>query len=122
VSRPQNQHLNYIMRCITLQQNIVHIHTFLKVSYFQPWRFNRDNTQLRYGIARFYSRLISVFVFDILQIPSGCIQVCGGCVALICTLLVTDLLMLMTSPRRVTRLHGEMQVQTVLRLDIHIRR
>jgi hypothetical protein len=29
--------------------------------------------------------LISMFVFDILHIPSGCIQICSGCIAPTCT-------------------------------------
>jgi len=39
----------------------------------------------------FLSRLISMFVLDILQIPSGCSLICSGCIAPSCTPLVTDL-------------------------------
>jgi hypothetical protein len=62
-----------------------------------------------------------MLVFDILQIPSECIQICSGCIAPTCTPLATDLLVLMTSLRRVTGLRGKMKVKTALRLDIHFR-
>ena len=40
------------------------------------------------GVAGFISRLISMFAFDILQIPSGCNKICSGCIALTCIPLV----------------------------------
>jgi hypothetical protein len=43
------------------------------------------------GCRTFFSRPISMFVFDILQIPSGCIQICSGSSASICTPLATGL-------------------------------
>ena len=33
------------------------------------------------GCGTFFSGLISMFVFDILQIPSGCNQIYSGCIA-----------------------------------------
>jgi hypothetical protein len=41
--------------------------------------------------ASLFSGLISIFVFVILHIPSGCIQNCSGCTAAICTYLATEL-------------------------------
>ena len=32
-----------------------------------------------------FNRLISMFVFDSLQISSVCIQICSGCIAVTCT-------------------------------------
>ena len=39
-----------------------------------------------------FGGLISMLVFDILQIPTGCIQICRVCIATRCTCLATDLL------------------------------
>jgi hypothetical protein len=39
----------------------------------------------------FFSRLISIFVFDILQIPRWCIQICSGRIAPTCTPLAIGL-------------------------------
>lgn len=36
LSRPQNQHFNYQMNSVYMAQNILHVYTFLKMSYFQP--------------------------------------------------------------------------------------
>ena len=33
-----------------IAQNIVHVHRFLKISCFQPWRFNRGNTWMKHGV------------------------------------------------------------------------
>jgi len=38
-----------------------------------------------------FNRLISMFVFDSLQIASVCIQICSGCIAVTCTPLATGL-------------------------------
>jgi hypothetical protein len=50
-------------------QYIAHIHTFLKMSCYQPQR-HVDAV----GCHTFLIWLIGMFVFDILQIPSGCIH------------------------------------------------
>jgi hypothetical protein len=60
---------------------------------------------MKNGVARFFSGLINIFVFDILQIPIGCIRP-------LALLFATDLLVLMTSPQRVARLHGKVKVNT----------
>ena len=43
------------------------------MSFFHPRLFNGGNKLMRLGVARFCSGLISLFVFDIFQIPVGCI-------------------------------------------------
>ena len=43
------------------------------------------------GCGTFFSEMISVFVFDILQIRSGCFEIRSWCIAPTCTPLVTDL-------------------------------
>ena len=60
----------HIAPCNTAQ-NILHIHTLLKMSCLQPRPFNGGNTPLRLGVALFKGP-IRTFFFDILHIPSGC--------------------------------------------------
>jgi hypothetical protein len=50
------------------------------------------------GCPTFSSGLISMFVFDILQIPSRCIQICSGFIAPTCSPLAMDLLNLPPPP------------------------
>ena len=82
---PQNQQFNYIMPSVTLHKTslssiYIYIYTFLTLTYFQTWRFNRGNTWIRYGVARFL-----VFVLDVPRIPSTCIHICSACTAPNCT-------------------------------------
>ena len=60
-------------------RSFLHVHTFLKIICLQPWWFNRRNTWIRQGVARVLAGW-SAFVFDILHTPSGCVQICWGCV------------------------------------------
>ena len=60
-------------------QNIVHKHRFLKMSCYQPQR-HVDAVACH----RFLIWLTCMFVFDILQISSWCIQICKGLTAPTC--------------------------------------
>ena len=68
-----------------------HTQTFSKMRRLQPRRFNRGNMWMRYGVTRFLAGWSACFVFDILQIPSGFVQICSGRNAPTCSPLVTGL-------------------------------
>jgi hypothetical protein len=58
--------------------------------------FSRTAVQQRQDVdavwcSTVFSRLISTFAFDTLQIPSKCIAICSECITHTCTFLVTDL-------------------------------
>ena len=54
-------------------QNIVHIHTFLKMNCYQPQQ-HVDAVVCH----TFFIWLTGMFMFDILQIPSWCVLICKG--------------------------------------------
>jgi hypothetical protein len=60
---------------------MLHIHTFFKTSCFQPRRFEATR-----GCGRmpqvFPWADQHVWLYNILQIPRGCIQICSGCTAM----------------------------------------
>jgi hypothetical protein len=76
LSGPQNQHFNYAMRSTyNSAQNALHTHTHTQI--FENELFPTKAVQQRQrvdavGWGVFLSELTSMFVFDILQIPSGC--------------------------------------------------
>jgi hypothetical protein len=83
------------MHSITVHKmSCIHIH-FLNC--FQPLQFNRGNIVDVVNCHKFFSRVIGVSVFDILQIHSGFSQICSGCIASTCTPLATGLLTLLYS-------------------------
>ena len=53
LSEPQNQHFKSRSAVYKTAQHILHIHTFFKMICFQPRRFYRGNTWVRWGVARF---------------------------------------------------------------------
>jgi hypothetical protein len=67
LSGTQNQNFSSLMRPIIL------LKTFLKMSCFQPQRFNGSSMWMLYAVAQFKKFDQSVRLFDILQIPSSCI-------------------------------------------------
>jgi len=78
------------MLSITLHKTSL-IHTFVKMNFVQ---LKYGSTQATRGcdrVSRVFSGLMSIFVFVILYIPSGCIQNCNECTAAICTYLATKL-------------------------------
>ena len=79
---------------LNLHYNIAHnfsqIHTSFEMSCYHARWFNKSNTWMRFGVARFLAGQ-SARLSDTLQIPSGCIQIRSGCIAPTCTLLPTDL-------------------------------
>ena len=76
----KNQHVHYTMCSVTLHKTS-HIYAhFWKWVFFQPWRFNRGNVDA-VGCHTFFRGLISMFVFGIMEIHSGCIQDHRGCIA-----------------------------------------
>ena len=56
-----------------IAQNMMHIHTFLKNRVLSSNGGSTEGTRGRGRVSHFSRGLISTFVFDILQIPSGCI-------------------------------------------------
>jgi hypothetical protein len=72
-----------------IEQNILNIHTLFKMSCPQTRRCNTANMSICY--CKFFSGLISMFVFDILQNTRGCIQICSGYNAVICNPLAMGL-------------------------------
>jgi len=64
--------------------NISPIHTFFKINGFEIRLFKRQHVD-GVGCLTLFSGLVSMFVFDILQIPSGCIRICRRCIAPNCT-------------------------------------
>jgi hypothetical protein len=70
------------MRSVTLQKASC-LYIFLNELYpttLVQQRQNVDAVRCR----TFFSWLINIFVFDILQVPGECIQICSGCIALTC--------------------------------------
>ena len=67
-----------------IAHNISHIHTSFEISCCQARWFNKGNTQMRLGVARFLAGR-SARLSDTLQIPSGCIQIRSGYTAPTCT-------------------------------------
>jgi hypothetical protein len=51
----------------------------MKMSCLQVSPFNRGNTWDHAGCRMFFSGLISMYIFDILNIPSGYNHICSGC-------------------------------------------
>ena len=76
-----------------IAESFLHTHTFLKL-------FPTTAVQQRQHVGvinccKFFSRLISIFVFDIPQIHSGFSQIFSGYIAYTCTPLATGLLTLL---------------------------
>jgi len=57
----------------------------LKINLFQSQLFNCDNMPMQQSIAGYFSGPIVMFVFHILRIPTGCVQICSGSTALTCS-------------------------------------
>ena len=78
----------YIAVCNIAQKSCIWVH-FLKWVVYN----HSSLTEEMHGSSRVFqvfNGLISIFVFDILQIPSRCIQICRECIAPTCTLLAMD--------------------------------
>ena len=60
--------------------NISPVHTFFKMNVFELRLFKRQHV-VWVGCLILLSGLISMLVFNILQIPSGCIRICRRCIA-----------------------------------------
>ena len=85
--------LHYIMRPTTLHKTSCILATLIfENDSFPSTALQHRQHVYMVGCHVSFGGLISMFVFDILQIPSGCIQICRGCTALRCTSLATDLL------------------------------
>ena len=66
----------------TFGPTLVYIHIFVFESEFFPTTAVQQRQYVdAAGCGTFMSGLISFFVFDILQIPSRCIQIYSGCIA-----------------------------------------
>ena len=80
----QTRHFNFTVRSVNTAQNILPTDIFEHVSFS-----NHDDLPRQHMDAvvcpTFFSGLISMFTFGILQIPSMCIQNCGWCIAPTCT-------------------------------------
>jgi hypothetical protein len=89
----QDHKIDSVVTQCALQQctkHLAHTYNFLKRAVS-----NGGSTEAtcRCGrVSDVFSRLISMLVFDILQLPSGYIQICSGCSAATCILLATGLL------------------------------
>jgi hypothetical protein len=70
--------------------NISSIHTFFQMNVFELRLFKRQHVD-RVGCRAPLSGLINMFVFNILQIPGGCIRICRRCIAPNCTHLAMGL-------------------------------
>lgn len=70
--------------------NISPLHPFFIMNGFELWLFKRQHL---YGVGcrMLLSGLISMFFFDVLQIPIGCICICRRCIAPNCTHLAMGL-------------------------------
>ena len=84
VSWPQNQHLNYTTGSVTLHETPCLCIHFWKSVVPKDGTSQTEHVDA-VGCDTFYSELISMFVFGILQIPSRCIRICSGCIAPTCT-------------------------------------
>ena len=64
---------NWILHSVKLHRTSCVYVCFLKMSCFWPRLFNKVTTWIWWGGHILFCRLISIFIFDILQIHSGCI-------------------------------------------------
>jgi hypothetical protein len=81
-SGPQKQHFKYITRSVTLHKTSrIYMHsTYIFENEFFPTTAVQQRQHVNAaGCGTFFSDLINVFVFDILQIRSGCTQIFSGC-------------------------------------------
>jgi hypothetical protein len=81
--RTTTKHFNYITRPVTLHRTSC---VFCTRHVWKSLVLQRQHVDtVGCGTFFFNSWLIGMFVFDILQIPGGCIQICSGCTAPNCT-------------------------------------
>jgi hypothetical protein len=80
LSGPQNQRFNCIMHFTTLYKtSFTYIH--FENELFPTMAGQQRQHVDAIGCRTSFSGLISMFVFDILQIPGGCIQICRRFIA-----------------------------------------
>ena len=82
MSRPQNQYIKYIMPSIIVHKILSIYILFKKYIYIVSNRgSSTEASEGAVGYRTFFIKLVSNFAFDILQIPSGSMQICSGYIA-----------------------------------------
>ena len=90
LSGPQNQRCNYRTRLENCTKHLTYKYVF-ENKLFPTTEFQLRQHVGAVGCRTSFSGPISKFVYDILQITSGSIQICGGCTERTCTPLATGL-------------------------------
>jgi len=81
-SGPQNRHLNYVIRSVAQHKiSFIYVYTYIfKNRAFPTVAVQQKQHVDSTGFVRILSRLIGMFVRDILQVPSGRIEIRSGCI------------------------------------------